>query len=219
MVKAVIFDIDNTLFDFVQMNDISSEAAIDAMLKAGLGVSKKKALERLRDLHSELGLEDPQIFQKFLIDVIGHVDYGLLGHGVNAYRKKRIGHLKPYPGAVKVLKTLKKRGFVLGIISDAPKINAWLRLTAMDLDDYFDVVITKDDVKAEKDTKKPFLVMMKHLKIDPKDCLMIGDRASRDVKMAKESGMLTAFARYGSNDPDVKCDYVLDDIMDVLRVV
>ena len=61
MIKAVIFDIDNTLFDFVQMNDLSSKAAIDAMISAGLDISKKEALDRLRYLHSEVGLEDPQI--------------------------------------------------------------------------------------------------------------------------------------------------------------
>ena len=43
MIKAVFFDIDNTLIDFMTMKHKSCEAAINAMIAAGLKVERKKA--------------------------------------------------------------------------------------------------------------------------------------------------------------------------------
>ena len=38
MIKAIIFDLDNTLLDFVKMKQFAVKAAITAMIEAGLDV-------------------------------------------------------------------------------------------------------------------------------------------------------------------------------------
>ena len=43
MIKTIIFDLDNTLIDFMRMKRISCEAAMDAMIKSGLKIDKEKA--------------------------------------------------------------------------------------------------------------------------------------------------------------------------------
>ena len=43
MIKAVVFDLDNTLLDFMKMKRVSIKAAISSMLFAGLDVDKEKA--------------------------------------------------------------------------------------------------------------------------------------------------------------------------------
>ena len=66
MVKAVIFDLDNTLIDFMKMKISSCDAAITAMIGAGLDVDRKKALKILFDLYNKYTMEEKTIFQKFL---------------------------------------------------------------------------------------------------------------------------------------------------------
>ena len=66
MIKEIIFDLDNTLIDFLKMKKHSCEAAISAMIDAGLKVKKEKALKLLFELYDKHGLENPRIFQKFL---------------------------------------------------------------------------------------------------------------------------------------------------------
>ncbi|MCX8193742.1 MAG: hypothetical protein N3G19_00010 [Candidatus Pacearchaeota archaeon] len=41
--KAILFDLDNTLIDFMTMKHKCCEAAIDAMIAAGLKIKKEKA--------------------------------------------------------------------------------------------------------------------------------------------------------------------------------
>ena len=66
MIKSVIFDLDNTLIDFMTMKKISCDAAITAMIGAGLDIDKDRAIKELFLLYDRHGMEDRSIFQKFL---------------------------------------------------------------------------------------------------------------------------------------------------------
>jgi len=220
MIKAIIFDLDNTLIDFMKMKEITCEAAIEAMMDAGLKLPKKKALKELYKIYYKVGLEDPNIFERFLKKVTGEVDFKKLASAIVAYRKARIGLLNSYPGTKRTLVKLKEKGLKLAIVSDAPKIKVWIRLVSMGIEDFFDVVVALEDTGRTKPSKLPFKVVLKHLKLNGEDCLMVGDRPSRDLTGARKLGMKTAFAKYGyvGKSKRVKCDYVLGEVEDLLDI-
>jgi putative hydrolase of the HAD superfamily len=220
MIKAVIFDLDNTLINFLKMKKLSCSAAIDAMIGAGLNVEHEKAIKVLFELYDKYGLEEKTIFQKFLKKLTGKVDYRILANGIVAYRKVRTGFLEPYPNVDYVLLKLKGRGIKLGIITDAPKLKAWIRLASMKLSNYFDVVVAFEDTKKLKPSKLPFKAALKKLKLKPSECLMVGDWPERDIKGAKAIGMKTCFARYGN--PKVKkshANYEIANLKMLLDIV
>lgn len=219
MIKAMIFDLDNTLIDFMKMKRISCEAAMDAMISAGLNIDKRRGMKILFDLYFQHGLEYQKILQVFLKKVLGRIDYGIMASGIVAYRRVKEGLLYPYPNVVPTLDQLKK-SYRLVILTDAPRIQAWVRLAAMNIQDKFDYVISFDDTKTKKPDKKPFLYALKKLKLKPEECLMIGDSLIRDLSMAKELGFKTAFAKYGEDKEksDVKPDYIINDIKELLKI-
>ena len=61
MIKAIIFDLDNTLLDFVKMKRFAVRAAVTAMNEAGLGVDEKKAFDDIFDLYLNKGWEHQQV--------------------------------------------------------------------------------------------------------------------------------------------------------------
>ncbi len=221
MIKAIIFDLDNTLIDFMKMKRVACEQAIDAMIDAGLSLDRKDALDKLYNIYFQEGLEDPEIFQKFLKKITGQVNYRELAHGIVAYREARTGFLKPYPGTKKTLKRLKAKGLSLAIVSDAPKLKAWIRLVNMGIDDLFDIVIAYEDTLEKKPSPKPFLLALEKLGLNPDECLMIGDMPQKDMKGAKDLYIKTCFARYGfdGKDPIVETDYVIDSIEDLEKII
>jgi len=219
MIKSVIFDLDNTLIDFMTMKKISCDAAISAMIGAGLNVKKEKAIKELFSLYDKYGLEEKTIFQKFLKKTAKRIDYEILASGIVAYRRVRTGFLEPYPHVSEVLFELKKRGIKLAIVSDAPRLKAWIRLVSMKINSLFDVVITFDDTKEFKPSIAPFKVAFKKLKVKPQECLMVGDRPERDIKGAKKLGMLTCFAKYGNPKAKSNADYEINDIKELLEIV
>ena len=220
MIKAVLFDLDNTLIDFMTMKKLSCEAAIDAMIGAGLNIRHDEAIKVLYGLYDKHGMEDKIIFQRFLKKLAGKIDYRILASGIVAYRRVREGFLEPYPNVDYVLLKLKGMGLKLAIVTDAPRLKAWIRLAAMKLSNYFDAVVTFEDTKQHKPSKMPFRAALRQLKLKPEECLMVGDWPERDIKGAKAIGMKTCFARYGNlKAKKVNADYEIRNIKEVLGIV
>jgi putative hydrolase of the HAD superfamily len=220
MIEAILFDLDNTLIDFMLMKTKSCEAAIEAMISAGLRMDRKKAMKILFGLYGEKGIEYNRIFQEFLSKTMGKIDYKILAEGIVAYRKAQAAYVKPYPGTVRTLVRLKEKGMKIGIVSDAPSVNAWIRLVEMKLDDFFDVVVTFDDTGQKKPSKFPFLKAIERLGVKPENVLFVGDWPERDIKGAKALGMKTAFAKYGSTKKTkgTGADYEFERIEDLLKI-
>ena len=220
MIKAVIFDLDNTLIDFMTMKKVCIDAAITAMIGAGLSIEKEKATAMMFKLYDKYGMEDKSIFQRFLKKLSKKIDYEILASGIVAYRRVRTGYLEPYPHVQQVLFELKRRGIKLAIVSDAPRLKAWIRLVSMKLNNFFDIVVAFEDTKELKPSKKPFLFAFRKLKLKPQECLMVGDRPEKDIKGAKELGMVTCFAKYGNAKAESgEADYIINDIKELIEIV
>lgn len=220
MIKAIIFDLDNTLIDFMVMKKQSCEAAINAMIDSGLQIPKEKALKILFKLYDRYGIEDKTIFQKFLKQVLGRIDWKILANGIVAYRRVKSGFLHPYPRVMPTLLTLKQKGIKLAIVSDAPRMRAYTRLAATQLLDFFDVVVTFGDTKKLKPHKRPFVIAVNKLEVLPEDCLMLGDNPTRDIKGAQKLGMKTCLAKYGSLwKSTFKADYEINRFDELLGII
>ena len=64
MIKAVLFDLDNTLINFRAMKNNAAEAAIGAMIDSGLKLEHKEATKLLFEMYEEYGIENQLIFNK-----------------------------------------------------------------------------------------------------------------------------------------------------------
>lgn len=217
MLKGIIFDVDNTLVDYMTMKSMASDAAISAMIGAGLEINKSTAREILFDLYGTYGIEDHTIFQKFLLKVTGEIDYKVLSKAIVAYRRMREGFMTPYPFVEETLMKLKYLDLKLAVLSDAPKLKCWMRLAYMNITEYFDAVITFDDTQTHKPAPLPFEMALLRLNLRPDEVLMVGDNRERDVLGAKKLGIKTVHAEYGVSDiktsnyshgsTEIKADY------------
>lgn len=221
MIRAIVFDLDNTLTDFMKMKEAAIQAAIDGMIDAGFRLPREQLRERVDAIYREQGLEFQRVFDELLQREFGEVDPKILASGIVAYRRARESALVLYPHAQMTLLELTKRGIKLGVVSDAPRLQVWMRLCALGLQHVFDAVVTFDDTGERKPAPAPFREVLRRLAIEPADALMIGDWAERDVVGAKSLGMRTAFARYGDTfDTKVSgADHDVDDLLELLRIV
>ena len=188
MIRAIVFDLDNTLTDFMRMKEAAIQAAIDGMIDAGFDRSRDELRQRIRVIYDERGLEFQQVFDELLKREFGEVDPKILASGIVAYRRARESELVLYPHAQMTLLELAKRGIRLGVVSDAPRLQVWLRLCALGLQHLFDAVVTFDDTGERKPAAAPFREVLRRLGVEPAESMMVGDWAERDVVGAKGLG-------------------------------
>ncbi len=190
-IKAVLFDLDQTLIDFIKMKVEACRSAIKAMINAGLKIDEKTGLKKLMKTYFKVGIESDIAFTKFLEEQTGEVNEEILQAGIEAYLKRKSDFLKPYPSVLETLEMLKSKKIKLGIITDAKREKAMQRLEAMNISHFFDIIITFEDTGEKKPSKKPFELAMQILNLKPEEILFVGDSFKRDIVPARKLGMKT----------------------------
>jgi len=221
VIKAVVFDLDNTLVDFMVMKKQAIDAAIHAMRDAGLKLPVEEIRKRIDAIYEVRGMEFQSVFDELLYNEFSKIDYKILSAGVIAYRRAREAALVPYQHVYMTLMELMKMHLKLAVVSDAPAKEAWLRLTYLNFHHIFDVVVTFDDTHERKPSPVPFRKVLELLGVEPQQSLMVGDWAERDVVGAAQVGMKTVFARYGDTfGTEVSnADYDIDDVAQLIEIV
>lgn len=221
MIKLIIFDLDNTLTDFIGMKDDSIDAAVKAMIDAGLDFSAERIRSEIFRIYDEEGIEYQKVFNKLLVNLVGAVDYRIMAAGIVSYRKAREAALVLYPHVNRTLLALIKKGLKLAVISDAPRQEAWMRLCYLQLQHLFDTVVAFEDSGEHKPSPVPFRMVLDQLGMKPEEALMVGDWPERDIAGASELGIRTVFARYGDTfgTKVSGADYDIDDIFELVGIV
>jgi len=221
VIRGILFDLDNTLLDFMRMKASAVEAAVGAMIDAGMPLSREEATARIFETYEVRGIEYQEVFDQFLSERFGSINPKWLAAGIVAYRRAREAALVLYPHVNYTLIELLKRGLNLAVISDAPRKEVWLRLCYLDLHHVFDPVITFEDTGERKPSPGPFERALELLKMKPSEVLMVGDWPERDMVGAKKLGIRTVFARYGDTfgTEESGADFEINDLSELLQIL
>jgi putative hydrolase of the HAD superfamily len=221
MIKAVVFDLDNTLTDFMRMKENAVDAAVQAMVDAGLRFSPEEIKQKIYDVYDAKGIEFQNVFDHALSQLLGDIDFKVKAAGIVGYRRAKEASLVLYPHVKVTLIELMKRGIRLAVVSDAPREEAWLRLCYLQLHHMFDLVTTFEDTGERKPSPVPFQRALDHLGIEPSEAIMVGDWPERDITGASKLGMVTVFARYGNTFGTVEsgAQYDVNDIYELVDIV
>ena len=97
MIKAVIFDLDNTLLDFMRMKTMAIDEAINGMIEAGMDIQKNTARQKIIKIYELKGWEYQEVLDDFIKEEIGTLDYKFLAGGIVSYKKAKEASLILYP--------------------------------------------------------------------------------------------------------------------------
>jgi len=221
MIKVVIFDLDNTLTDFMRMKESAVDAAVGTMVDAGLRFPPEQIKDKIYEVYEREGIEFQQVFDEALKELLGDTDFKILAAGIVGYRRAKEASLVLYPHVKVTLIELMKRGIRLAVVSDAPRKEAWLRLCYLQLHHMFDFVSTFEDVGERKPSPVPFQRALEFFDVAPSEAIMVGDWPERDITGASKIGMRTVFARYGNTfgSVDSGAHHDINDIYELVDVV
>jgi putative hydrolase of the HAD superfamily len=203
------------------MKENAVDAAVQAMVDAGLRFSPEDIKQKIYDVYDVKGIEFQNVFDHALSELLGDVDFKVKAAGIVGYRRAKEASLVLYPHVKVTLIELMKRGIRLAVVSDAPREEAWLRLCYLQLHHMFDLVTTFEDTGERKPSPMPFQRALDHFGIEPGEAIMVGDWPERDITGGAQLGMVTVFARYGNTFGTVESGarYDINDIYEIVDIV
>ena len=218
---AIVFDVGGTLLD---MKPTRAEVFAEVLLANGFKVDRAKLVKAIgtadRTLDREFakldGGDDSGYWMKF--DRIVLEDIGFVGDPSHIYHvltEKFKGFMPmvetwvDYPETKDILQELRKRGFTLGVISNATELVNRV-LDNLDLTKNFDFVIVSDEVGVNKPSAEIFKMAAVKARTSPNRMLYIGDRVSTDVKGAVDAGMNAILVDRADAYPDADCIRIRD---------
>ncbi len=103
---------------------------------------------------------------------------------------RRLGRnkIKPFPGAVDLIKHLAQRRVKMALVSSTPARNIEVVLCSLGIAGFFQTVISGEDVTKGKPDPEGFLLAAERLGVRPDNCVVIED-STAGVSAAKRAGM------------------------------
>jgi beta-phosphoglucomutase family hydrolase len=177
--KVVIWDMDGVIADTAPYH-----------LKAWQEVFREKGLNFTgEDFRHTFGQRNDTIIKSALGGEISrHEIDAIANEKEESFRRRIKQKLKPLPGVIELMTSLKKRGFQMALASSAPIENIQLVIETLGMNDCFQSIICDRDVTEGKPSPQVFLLAAERLGVEPKDCIVIED-AVAGVTAAKRAGM------------------------------
>lgn len=211
--KAVIFDMDNTLFDFYSCMKAGCEAAVSYL---GTGTAEELHGYYFRGRYS---IEDHMNLQEFMEM---HECFSIEAYfkAAAAYDKAKMDTLTPYTGIPTVLSVLKKQGYRLVVVTDAYTHAAEERLEKTGLAGFFEECVGYDTTGYKKPHHAPFECALDLLDCKPYEAVYVGDSMRRDIDPASAVGMAAIHAEYGDrHENETRARLFAKSPLDILRIL
>jgi putative hydrolase of the HAD superfamily len=188
VIKAVLFDLDNTLyseFSFV----ISGMRAVAAHLGQRFGLDPVKIAEGLLE---SLKSEGRGATFDLLLKRLGLSDRITVPMLVYLYRTHR-PQITLFADAIGLLEELKKRPVKMGVITDGLSSVQSRKIAALGIEQYFDAIICTGDLseKYSKPSPVPFALALHLLDVEAKEAFYVGDDETKDFAGPQALGIGT----------------------------
>ncbi len=220
MIKAVLFDFDETLQD----RTAAFERYMDAFMNKYLpDLPEKEKIKRKSDMveTGNGGYVNREEWYQSLIDLWRWKNSPSKTELAEHY-DTQFGYFNViFDNSVPLLKELRRRGIKTGVITNGPSILQHRKMEQSGLMPYCDILVVSGDLPFAKPQSEIFLYTARRLGLDAQECAYVGDHPINDIEGALSAGMKAIRMNWGwFRDQDLRPDVpVIEDIYDVLKFI
>jgi len=218
-IKAVLFDVDDTLFD----RSLAQRKVLEIIVRQFPHIFDAFGIERVAEAFTEsdrITTEDFEAGAPFdglrqkrsrLFIQLLDIQEDLADAITEIYVRDYPTVDAPMPGAVPLVKELSRR-FIIGVVSNGLPDVQYRKLEAMGLHQSLSCIVLSEEIGIRKPDPRIFHYTTRLLQLQPSECLYVGDSYDSDVVGAKTSGMLACWLKRGQSvipDEHAKADLVI----------
>lgn len=196
MKKALIIDLDNTLYDYTAADKVAFKALVEVGARE-LQVSEELFIEnylKARDVVQErhrrrASSHNRMLYAQMTAELLGKSPLPAALTLYEAYWRAFFGSMTLFDGVEDALTRLKENGVKLAVCTDMLARVQFQKIRVLNLSKYFDAIVTSEEARAEKPSAVPVQMLLDKLEMRTRDVVFIGDGYERDVLGAKYSGL------------------------------
>jgi len=229
--KAVIFDLDETLIDS-KKGTFEADKKITQMINEHLkdrklNLTKSQILKEVRSFDDKMNREvkyDRDKWWQVIVNNLGvnmTLSKAFIRKLTIAYWYAYARSSRPYRDTLSTLRYLKKKGLLLGLLTDTDVLKGMKkrRISELPFRHFFDaIVIAGEDTAKTKPSPEPYELVARKLGVTASECVFVGDRPFTDIKGAKTAGMKTVLVCRRDWRFDVKADWTIKSLSELRRI-
>jgi len=193
-IKALIFDLDDTLYDCTGLLlEAARLRAAKALVEAGMPCTPGEAYRKQLELESRLGPRG-RLFE--LIAETYNLGPQAVRRALDAYNSDEVDDIEPFPETIPTLQALRARHIRLFLVTDGVHSRQQVKIRILGLEPYFDEIIINDSERGSLLEECYEHLLRKH-GLQPDEVLLVGDRIHVEIKAANTLGIITCRLLHG----------------------
>ncbi len=186
-------------------------------LKAWQEVFHKRGVSFTRDgFRHHFGQRNDTIIKSTLGEQLaqGEID-AIAREKEQTFRKVVQQYIRPLPGAIQLMKSLREQGFKIALSSSAPMENIRLVTRGLGIGDCFHAIVSGWDVTEGKPSPQGFLLAAEKLGVEPQNCIVIEDAIAGVIACRRAGMSCIAVTNTHPRESLMEADLVVDSLEEV----
>jgi FMN phosphatase YigB (HAD superfamily) len=194
--KGIIFDLDNTLYNYNICHDFALESVFTYLNVTYPYIDKiriyyeKIANDLKNELTNTASCHNKSIYFKHLLEKmkVGYKSFNTIN---NIYWTSFYTKMDCFDGVKEFIQWNKNQNIKIAVLTDYETEYQIVKLERLGLLDYIDVIITSEEIGKEKPSTQMFLSSLNKLSLSAENVIMIGDNLNRDIIGAVDIGIFS----------------------------
>ena len=200
MVKGVIFDLDDTLYNY----QFANEKALNALCQYASEVLRIPAAtfrdafmqgraQTKKDLSNTAATHSRSLYCQHALEILGLSPLEYTVTLSDYFWNSFFSHMCLYPGVKEFLEKLKRSKYSIALCTDMTAEIQHKKVFHLGLEELVDHIVTSEEVGYEKPHPKMFSMTLEKMSLNPSEVVMIGDSLQKDIQGAKSLGIQAYF--------------------------
>lgn len=232
MKKAVLFDLDDTLYDYEPAHKKGLDNAYN-VLKKEMKISKKRFLQLFEYAKTEIknqlsGTASSHnrilYFQRLIEKTHKTVDPEISLKLYKAYWDSFLKNMKLKKGVLETLKQLKREKYQIALVTDLTTHIQLRKINSLKITKYIDILVTSEEAGSEKPHSIMFLLALQKLNMLPGEVCFVGDSDKKDILGANAVGITSIWLSEKKSKTKDKenyktPNYYIKEISEILNIL
>jgi len=224
-IKAVFFDLDDTLFD------CSGQLARTARRRAAQVIAKYSrkydvsSVMKIMEQYYGRGLSTSEVIKKTCKKICDSNHSLCAVKAMTAYNSGKVGNIHLFPDALPLLSELKKRKISTVLITSGIFSRQMEKIKKLKLDKWMDLIFVHDIETGGEYKSEYFREAMRKLSVKPSEVLNVGDRIRQEIRSGNQLGMISVRILKGNyknqkpRDHFEEPDFEINNLSELLDVI